>query len=115
MIKNGSTDLGKTVRMLREIKGMGRSELAEAAGISESHLKKIEIGIRKPGIDTYQRIIEVLEADIVIKSGVGGSLKESCVVKAQEILMGCTEPQALYLVNVLEFSAGTISSVAKSR
>lgn len=32
----GTTNIGKTIRTLREVKGMTRLELSEAAGISES-------------------------------------------------------------------------------
>ena len=46
MNQNG-TELGLTIRMMREKKGMTRPELAEAAGISESHLKKVETGSRQ--------------------------------------------------------------------
>lgn len=42
MISMGSTNLGLTVKRLRETKGISRGELAGAAGISEAHLKKIE-------------------------------------------------------------------------
>ena len=55
MISMGSesTGLGVAVRSLRETKGMSRRELARAAGISESYLKKIENGHRNPGLETY--------------------------------------------------------------
>ena len=49
MNQNG-TELGLTIRMMREKKGMTRPELAEAAGISESHLKKVETGSRRPAV-----------------------------------------------------------------
>ena len=57
MIRIEDTDLGLTVKNLRESKGISRVELSEAVGISESHLKKIEGGARKPGIQTYQRLV----------------------------------------------------------
>ncbi len=41
---------------------MSRKELAEAAGISESHLKKIEAGTRQPGIQAYERMMGILGA-----------------------------------------------------
>lgn len=52
MMKFEGTDIGETVRALRRSKGMSRTVLSKAAGISESHLKKIETGVRLPGIDT---------------------------------------------------------------
>ncbi len=49
MIKVQSTNIGEAIKLLRESKGMTRAELSEAAGISESHLKKLrlEAGIRE--------------------------------------------------------------------
>lgn len=37
------------------------------AGISISHLEKIETGARLPGIETYQRLLRFLDA--VVKAG----------------------------------------------
>ena len=113
MMNTEGTDFGKVIRIMREMRGMSRMELSEAANISESHLKKIEAGERKPGIDTWQAIMKILEAEIVIKSNEKKTVKGDCVIKAQEILMDCTESQALYLVKVLEFSAKNISGVSK--
>ena len=61
MINIGGTDIGETIRNLRETRGMTRAELAEAVGISESHMKKIESGVRLPGINTFQRITVILD------------------------------------------------------
>nr|WP_300841216.1 helix-turn-helix transcriptional regulator [uncultured Acetatifactor sp.] len=104
--------MGKTIRILRETKGMSRAELSEIVGISESHLKKIEVGTRRPGISTYQKIMERLGADLVIESDGVKTVKGNCIMRAQEILMDCTETQALYLLKVLEFSAKNIGSVS---
>ena len=46
MINFERTNIGETVRALRKAKGMSRPVLSKAVGISESHLKKIETGIR---------------------------------------------------------------------
>ena len=104
MISTKGTNLGVTVKKLRETKGMSRGELSEAAGISESHLKKIEAGVRSPGIQTYQKLIQVLEADIVLKD-VTGSIKGDCAARAQKVLLESTETQAVFLVQILEFIA----------
>lgn len=102
--------LGRTIRMLREAKGMTRLGLSEAAGISESHLKKIEAGSRRPGIDTYQKIIGVLGADMVIQDE-GRTVKGSCIARVREILMDSTEEQALFMTRLLEFVAQNLGSV----
>ena len=47
-MRTGGTNLGETIRILREVRGMTRAQLSEIAGISESHLNKIEAGTRQP-------------------------------------------------------------------
>lgn len=42
-------NIGVTISKLRKARGMARAELSERAGISESHLNKIEVGNRKLG------------------------------------------------------------------
>jgi len=108
MISMEGTNLGVTVKKLRETKGMSRMELSEAVGISESHLKKIEAGNRQPGIQTYRKMIAVLEADIVIRDM---SVKGDCTARAQKVFLESTEAQAVFLVQVLEYMAQTMKSI----
>ena len=110
MINMKGTNLGVAVKKLREIKGMSRVELSEAAGISESHLKKIEAGIRQPGIRTYQRMMAVLEADIVISYN-AETIKGDCTARAQKVFLESTESQAEFLVKVLEFMAQNLKEI----
>ena len=104
MINGEDIDIGLTIKKLRKARGISRVELSEAVGISESHLKKIETGIRRPGMGTYQRVMAVLRVDIVIK-GIAGTVKGDCTERAQKVFMESTEAQALYLVKVLECMA----------
>ena len=104
MISMEGTNLGVTVKKLRETRGMSRVELSEAVGISESHLKKIEAGNRQPGIQTYQKIVAVLEADIVIEN-LTGTVIGDCTARAQKVFLESTEKQAVYLVQVLGYMA----------
>lgn len=62
----GERDIGETIRILRTERGISREELAERVGISRSHLNKIEADIKRPSIITYQKIMDILEADISI-------------------------------------------------
>lgn len=62
----GERDIGETIRILRTERGISREELAERVGISRSHLNKIEADIKRPSIITYQKIMDVLDADISI-------------------------------------------------
>lgn len=109
-IGSESTYLGVTVRDLRETKGMSRRELACAAGISESYLKKIENGDRNPSLETYQRITEVLDADVTIRNS-DGTVKGECAAWAHKVFLESTEKQAVFLIQVLEFMAQSIKCV----
>jgi transcriptional regulator with XRE-family HTH domain len=110
MISMEGTNLGVTVKKLRETRGMSRIELSEAVGISESHLKKIEAGNRQPGIQTYRKMIAVLEADIVIRDTTG-TVMGDCTARAQKVFMESTEAQAIFLVQVLEYMAQVIKLI----
>ncbi len=110
MISIGNTDLGSIVKRMREIKGMSRMEVSDAVGISESHLKKIENGLRKPGFETYQKIMEVLDADVAIRSA-EGTVKGDCATRAQKVFQESTESQVVFLVQVLEFMAQSIKTI----
>lgn len=95
------TNIGKIVRALRENRGITRPGLAETVGISESHLKKIETGVRLPSVHLYQKILEELEAVLVIMD-IDRTVKGDCIAKAQEILMDSSEAQAELMIKMME-------------
>lgn len=109
-MNTGCTSIGETIKVLREIRGITQAELSEKAGISESHMNKIEAGARRPGFNTYLRIIEVLGVDMVIINE-EKSVKERCMVKAQNILLNSTDAQAKYLIGVLEYMFKNINTI----
>jgi transcriptional regulator with XRE-family HTH domain len=51
---------GAAVRAIREPLGIPQGELAERAGISPSHMNKIENGVEQPKIETAVRIAHEL-------------------------------------------------------
>lgn len=103
-------NIGEIIRELRIERGMSRDELAEKAEISRSHLNKIEANIKKPGINTYQKIMNILKVDISILDE-AKTEKGKCVEKATKILMSSTENEAKYLVKVLESMANYLDLV----
>ena len=106
----GDSNIGETIRILRTERGMSREELAERVGISRSHLNKIEADIKRPSIVTYQKIMDVLEADISIRDE-EKTVKGKCVAKARTILMNRSEEEVKYLVKVLECAADNLDLV----
>ena len=63
------------IRELRNEKGLTLRQLAERANVSDSAVSRWENGERVPNVDAYIRIIEALDAEIVIirKQGRGAA------------------------------------------
>lgn len=109
-MRGDGIDIGKKIRELRKEKDVSREQLSEMTGISRSHIEKIETGARRPGIDAYCRILDALNAGIVIISE-GNSLQEQSAARAQEIFMNSTEKQAAFMIHVLESMAEKIDTL----
>jgi transcriptional regulator with XRE-family HTH domain len=56
--------VGPTIKALRYQKGMSLNTLADSAGISPSHLSRIERGLTVPSYDVLDRIAESLGSDL---------------------------------------------------
>lgn len=106
----GESNIGESIRILRIERGISREELAERAGISRSHLNKIEADIKRPSIITYQKIMDVLEVDISIRDE-EKTEKGKCVAKAKAILLSKSEKEVKYLVKLLECAADNLEHV----
>jgi transcriptional regulator with XRE-family HTH domain len=52
--------MGKTVRQLRQAKGLSQAELAKRAGLSREYVNKIEAGKYDPPLSTINAIAEAL-------------------------------------------------------
>lgn len=52
--------IGKTIRSLREQRGMSQEVLSGLAGMYKSHLGRIERGEKKPNLDSLCRIASAL-------------------------------------------------------
>ncbi len=106
-----SMNIGETIRASRTMRNMSRTEMSEMIGISVSHLEKIESGARRPGIDTYWKILEILNVDMVIRNEME-TVQEQCAMKIQGILLSGTEKQALFLTKLIEFMTENIRMVS---
>lgn len=99
-----TTDLGELIRELRGARGITRRSLAEQAGVSVSHLEKIESGQRNPGMSTFIKIMVELDVNISLHSK-GNTVQEKCIVAMQDIVSGCTEGEARYLAHMVKCMA----------
>lgn len=106
----GERDIGETIRILRTERGISREELAERVGISRSHLNKIEADIKRPSIITYQKIMDVLEADISINDEATANVapeNEADLMNAVDEYSCAVTPQVRQTGNRLSGLAGT--------
>ncbi len=53
-------DLAKRLIYLREQRGITTNKLANLSGVSQSHLREIELGTRNPTVDTLSYFCEAL-------------------------------------------------------
>lgn len=95
--------IAENIRKLREQRDMTQEELAELAGISQSHLSKIEAGSRTIGMKTYEKILEALGAFPLLVSEVERIEKHEeflerfiCIVKE------CSEVELRFFIETLE-------------
>lgn len=106
-----NTDIGNTIRESRKARKISKADLSRMAGISVSHLEKIEAGYRKPGIETYQKFLEIMRLDVILRNE-SETTQEKCAVRAQEILMKSTAKEALYLIKMLEYMSQNLEMVS---
>lgn len=99
-----TADLGELIRNLRDAKGITRRMLAEQAGVSVSHLEKIESGQRSPGMGTFVKIMVELDVNISLHS-TGKTVQEKCIIAMQDIVSDCTEGEARYLAHMVKCMA----------
>lgn len=57
-------DIGARLVYLREMKGLTTNKLANLSGISQSHLREIELGKRNPTVETLTYFCDALGVDL---------------------------------------------------
>ena len=60
------TTLQTKLMMLRKQRGITLSRLSEMTGLNRSNLSLIERGLREPGIEMFQKILDALDAELTI-------------------------------------------------
>ena len=56
--------VGPTIKALRQNQGLSLNSLADEAGISPSHLSRIERGLTVPSYDVLDRVADALGSDL---------------------------------------------------
>ncbi|MEN3536388.1 helix-turn-helix transcriptional regulator [Microbispora sp. ZYX-F-249] len=60
-------ELGKTVRAMRETRGWSQSDLARAAGMTQSAVARFEAGGTVPTLPVIERLASALDADVEVR------------------------------------------------
>jgi ribosome-binding protein aMBF1 (putative translation factor) len=60
-------DLGAAVRKLRAARGWTQTQLAEASGMTQSAVARLEAGGTMPTLPILGRLAEALDADLVVQ------------------------------------------------
>lgn len=57
-------EVSKRITELKDLKGLTTNKLANKAGISQSFLREVEAGTKKPTVETLQYICDALEISL---------------------------------------------------
>lgn len=60
-MSNTAKIIGDRIRILRTEKGISQEELAHKAGVSTSHIGKLERGEKNPSLNSIEKVINALE------------------------------------------------------
>ena len=95
--------IANNVKALRMKKGYTQEKLAEAAGVSASHLSKVETGQKRMGMQTYLKVLHVL--CVTEEEYVSLTVKkedDEMWEKFRRIMGDCTESEKEFLLRTLE-------------
>ncbi|WP_239395551.1 helix-turn-helix transcriptional regulator [Frankia sp. CiP3] len=60
-------ELGRAVRQLRQQRGWSQTELAHAAGMTQSAVARFEAGGTMPTLPVLDRLADALDADLIVR------------------------------------------------
>lgn len=114
-MKDHTCSITENIRRVREERGLTQEALAELAGISHSHLSKVESGSRTIGMKTYIKILEALEVVPVLVSEADGTEKSiELLSRFLCILKECPELELQFYLDTIESMKGSLSKIALS-
>lgn len=82
--------------------------------LTSSHLNKIEAGIKQPGISTFQRIMEILNAEIKICNE-NRIEKEKHISRMCDILMGKSAIEVKFVLKILQSIVDNLDKICAYR
>ena len=82
--------MGDDLRRLREDAGVSRQQLADAAGLDVTFVRRIEYGTERPSVETYARLSAALGADLRCRlyPNTGPAIRDRHQARILEALVG---------------------------
>ncbi|MCM1265307.1 MAG: helix-turn-helix transcriptional regulator [Candidatus Gastranaerophilales bacterium] len=102
-------NIGSLIRVLRKEKGLTQSEVAEIIGVSSQHYSRIERGEYTPGLQTFLKLVDVLDLDISRLKLNGESKISSTMYEILELLTRFNNTQQKAVLNFLR-TMNTVSA-----
>ena len=103
-------DYSKAIRISRALADMPQRELANRIGVDASLISMLESGLRKPSLETLEKIAAALELPFHLFALLGAEPKDARSVRAQEI-----EQLAVGLAKLLLRREGVANGSGESR
>ena len=79
-----SITIGEYLKKLRKKQNMTLESLQEKSGVSNSHISRIERGLREPSPDTLKKLSTALGADYADLMDIAGYLPMDCITQRME-------------------------------
>ena len=112
-MKDHTCSITENIRRAREERGLTQEALAELAGISHSHLSKVESGSRTIGMKTYIKILEAFVSFLVSEAD-GTEKSIELLSRFLCILKECPELELQFYLDTIESMKGSLSKIALS-
>ena len=98
-IKSGT--LGATIRKYRVLHGLSQEELAEAVGISPTHLKHIESEHRKPSVEVLFQLVRFLHISLDAILLPQEDLRSAKHEEIHALLQECSESELAIVCDIM--------------
>lgn len=108
--------IANNIKTLRLRKGYTQEQLAEAAGISVSHLSKVETGQKRIGMKTYLSVLQSLEVtdEEYVSLAIEKETDEEWG-RFKKIMEDCSEAEEKFLLDTLENVKNNLKTLQSDR
>ena len=102
--------IGQRIRSKRKERGLSQEALAEAVGISVTHMSHIETGSTKLSLPVLAALSDALDvrADVLLHEREGTAERDAMIEDVVRLLSGCTKAQMEVLTEVLRATKSSL-------